>query len=203
MIRNLTPEIIELISAKKVEIALFLYADFPSGVRRLWTGLGNYTDPFANTWQGIGGIITIEQVQETTDTAAVGINCTLNGLEPSIVNSVVQENYQGRRAELLIGFWKRPGEGDSSAGIVPPAVLVFPEEPIWRGTLDTDESTISRTETSLTIKCEHRMADILRRREFRYTNRDQQLLYPTFGDTGLSHIEAIQDLTIPWGRAQK
>lgn len=190
--RNLSPEVIALIQAGVIEPAVFFYADFPSGVRRLWTGAGNYTDDESNVWQGIGGIINIEGVDESIDTAARGIKISISGLDTALVTSVLEEAYQGRRAEMRLGFWNRALN-----------TVVFTDEPVWKGTLDTDESTITGKSTQLTMFCEHRMVDILRKRELRYTDRDQQFLNPGEGDTGLSHIEAIMDKTIAWGRTQQ
>ncbi len=195
--RALSPEFLALIAAGKMRPAVFLLADFPSGVRRLWTGQGNYVEDDSSLseseviWEGIGGVVTIDQVQESVDVGVPGLKVTLDGLDSSIVNSLLTEDYQGRRAEMRLGFW------DSSIERV-----VFADEPVWRGTLDTDDSEIAQKGTRLTVMCEHRMADILRKREYRYTNQDQQLIYPEANDTGLAHMEEIQDLSLPWGRTQ-
>lgn len=191
--RNLSPEVIALISAGKVEPEVFMVADFPSGTRRFWTGLGTYTEPTteATQWEGIGGVVEIETIEETVDTAMPGLKVSLNGLDSDIVNSILSEAYQGQRAEITLGFWDRTlGE------------VIFLDEPAWKGTLDTDESNISGKKTDLTIFCEHRMVDILRKREYRYTAQDQKTLYPDIEDTGFQYMEAIQDVTVPWGRTQ-
>lgn len=190
--RLLSPEVIALISAGTVEPVLFLYADFPSGERRLWTGLGNYTDGEAAVWEGMGGFISVEGIRETIDSGAQGITVTVNGLDPTLVNSIVTEQYQGRRAEILLGFW------DRNLG-----TIIMTDEPLWRGFLDTDDVVATKGSRQLNIKCEHRMVDILRKREWRYTDQDQKNLYPDIVDTGLSYIEQIQDLSIPWGRSDK
>jgi hypothetical protein len=190
--RLLSPEILALMASQVVEPVVFMFADFPSGARRLWTGLGNYTDGDANIWEGVGGLVGLESIPESIDSGAQGINVTLNGLNDTLINSVINEQYQGRQAEIRLGFW------DRNLGTV-----VQTDEPIWKGTLDTDDITKGKDGTSLIIKCEHRMVDILRKREWRYTDQDQKNLYPDEVDTGLSHIEKIQDLTLPWGRAAK
>jgi len=183
--RNLSSDVIALIVAKKVKPVVFLFADFPSGARRLWTGSGSYNDG-VHTWQGIGGVVKIGSVGETTDLAAQGIKVTLSGLEESLVNSILNEEYQGHRAEMWLGFWNA-------------TTVILPEEPIWRGTLDTDDSTIAAQGTELTINCEHRMVDILRKREIRCTSQDQKYLHPDVVDTAFDRIEIIQDKKAPWG----
>ncbi len=188
--RLLSSTLIDLISAGKVEPEIFLLADFPSGTRRFWTGKGTYTDSEAS-WEGIGGLIEIDSIQESIDSAAHGIRVKINGLDTVLVQSILGEEYQGHAAEIWLGFWDRESNR-----------VIFTDEPAWKGTLDTDESEIMGDKTDLTILCEHRMVDILRKREIRYTHQDQQNLYPSGGDTGLSYMESIQDVTIPWGRTQ-
>lgn len=189
--RLLSAGIIALIQAGTVEPAAFLYADFPSGAKRVWTGIGNYTDGEANVWEGIGGVVEIRSIQETIDIAASGLSVTLDGLDDTVVQKILGDNYQGRAAEFKLGFWDRNTNE-----------VIFTDEPVWKGTLDMDESEIAAKGVKLTIICEHRMADVLRKREARYTNEDQQRLHPTAGDTAFTRIEQIQDVTIPWGRTQ-
>lgn len=189
--RTLTPTLIARIQQGIVRPVLFVFADFPSGAQRLWTGIGNITWS-GHTWEGVGGAIGFETVSETMDTAAKGISAKLNGLDPDMVSRLVNDAYQGRDAIIYLAFWN---DDETSLEAMP--------EPLWQGSLDTDEVEDDGKTASITIAAEHRLVDILRKREFRYTDRDQQLLYPGQGDTGLNKIEAIQDLQIPWGRTQK
>ncbi len=195
--RLLSPEILDLINRGVVHPAIFVYADFPSGAKRVWTGIGDQylmseDSSAAGTYQGIGSAISFETVVETTDTAAKGISIMVSGLDSDFAAKLVAERYQGRPAVLFLGFWN-PDTG----------LLVEMPEPLWRGKMDYDDFNDSKSKADLKIICSHRLSDILRKREFRYTDRDQQLLYPGQGDTGLSHMNAIQDTTITWGRAQK
>ncbi len=195
--RHLTPEIIDLIARGVVHPALFVFADFPSGAKRVWTGIGDQelvSDlVIANgVYEGIGSAISFETVTETTDTAAKSISVMVSGLDPDFAAKLISDDYQGREAVIYMGFWN-PDTG----------LLAEMPEPMWRGKLDYDEFNDSRNKADLKITCSHRLADILRKREYRYTDRDQQRLYPGMGDTGLSHMNQIQDIVITWGRAQK
>lgn len=193
-LRNLSPAVVSLILAKKVKPAIFLYGDFPSGARRIWTGRGNYTDDEANVWVGTGALVAIKSIQETVDTAAQGLEVTLDGLDDSLILELTGQPYSGRSAEVLLGFW--------DFNVLPLRVTML-EEPLWRGFLDTDDVTMGEKENSLTIFCEHRLVDLLRKREVRYTDQDQQYLNPGEGDTGLSKIEVIQDRSVTWGKTEK
>jgi len=190
--RELTPEIIALIKGKTILPALFILADFPTTPRYVWTGKGQQVLN-GHTYIGIGGLISMDQaVQETVDTGTQGIRFQLSGLEDSVIQEITTDNYQGHEVRIDLGFYD-PANWD----------LWMMPDAFWRGTLDTDEENISSKERTLTIYAEHRMVDILRKREFRYTQKHQEQLYPMSGDTGLMHIERIIDISIPWGRTQK
>lgn len=188
--RILSAELIARIQAKVVKPVILMFADFPSGAKRVWTGVGPI-EWGGHTWEGVGGAIGFEAVSETTDTSAKGITARINGLSADFAAAIVNDAYQGREATLWLGFWD-DAETD----------LEVMEGPLWSGMMDTDQLEDSGNTASLAIQAEHRLVDILRKREFRYTHRDQQLLYPGQGDTGLNKIEKIQDVTIPWGRTQ-
>jgi len=190
--RNLSPEVVALISAKKLLPAVFIYADFPLGAKFIWTGRGPYIDDEANTWTGTGTLISIDAIQESIDTGAKGLKITLDGLDQDLINELVSQPYSGRDAEVLLGFFDPITQR-----------VVFMDEPIWKGKLDTDDMSKGENDAQLTILCEHRMADVTRKREIRYTHEDQQYLYPGEDDAGLKEIEVIQERTTVWGRAQQ
>jgi hypothetical protein len=188
--RILSAELIARIQAKVVKPVILVFADFPSGAKRVWTGIGNI-EWGGHTWEGVGGAIGFEAVSETTDTSAKGITARINGLDADFAAALVNDAYQGREATIWLGFWD---EAETDLEVM--------SGPLWSGMMDTDQVEDAGDTASLAIQAEHRLVDILRKREFRYTHRDQQLLYPGQGDTGLNKIEKIQDVTIPWGRTQ-
>lgn len=194
-VRNLSPEIVALIIQKVVRPAVFLYADFPTGAVRVWTGPYDYQEDSETLWQGVGGIISLDSFSETTDSGSQGIRVRVDGLNEEMLTKLRETSYQGREAYALLAFLN-----------VETQELVFCDEPLWKGTIDKDESSRGKDEIVLAIYFEHRLADVLRKREWRYTDRDQQELYPPETgeepDTFLDKMELIQDLSVPWGRTQ-
>lgn len=192
MTRELTADVIAAIRAGTVKPALFIFADFPNGAKRLWSGKG--TIPRGGfDWVGVGGLMSIRNIaQETVDTSAKGIQFDLDGVSQDIIDEVVSTNWQGRECYIDLGFFN----------VTTFALHMIPNH-FWKGRLDTDEESFSKNNRTLQIKAEHRMVDILRKREIRYTHEHQQMLYPGSGDTGFIHIESIIDVTVPWGRTQK
>lgn len=192
--RALTPEVIALIEAEVVRPVLFIFADFPSGAVRIWTGIGPITFQ-GNTYTSAGGVISIEPLTETADTAAKGMVVHVNALQLSYVQKLTNDSYQGRKAVIFLAFWNEAED-----------TLYTSPGPWWEGFMDTDNGSYDGVSANLSISCEHDLVDILRKREWQYTDADQQALFAdesSVVDTGLTRIPKIQDLTIPWGRTQQ
>lgn len=190
--RALSADVLRLILLGTIKPVIFVYANFPSGAQRVWSGIGDVVF-MSETWIGIGSAMGIQQVAETTDTAAKGITVTINGLDAAFVNAMLNDNYQGQDAIIYLCF------RDPDTGVLYPL-----NDPLWQGSLDTDQFEADGDTRTLTMNCEHQMGDILRARQYNYSYADQLLLYPpdsgTPVDTGMNKMEAIQDVVIPWGR---
>jgi hypothetical protein len=188
--RTLSANMIALMNKGVLKPAIFIYADFPSNPRRIWTGRYDYTDGDGHVWKGIGAIISAQSVAESMDSGATGISVQLNGLDPTIYDQIVNDDYQDHEVDIWLALW------DPATGLIE-----MPSSPTWKGVLDSDSSDMSPGTIQLTVACETRMADILRKRSWKYTDADQQTLHPTAGDTGMSKITQIIGMNIPWGKA--
>ena len=171
-----------------VRPAILVYADFPAGEVRMWTGIGPiFVD--GHEWQGVGSLLALEDITETTDSAQNGMAVRLSGIPSEIFDSVTLANYQNRRATVAMVVFDADGEA-----IGAPVTL-------FRGLMDSDSVKDSGGEVSVTISLESAMSDQLRPRIFRYDHEDQQTRYPDEGDKGLEFVAALQGLQIRWGEA--
>lgn len=188
--RVIDADVLAGIQSGTIKPCLFMLADFPSGTKYLWTGKGDI-DWGGFTWVGVGGLISFSTFSETVDTAARGMKAKLNAMDSDLVANVVSEAYQGRQAIVYFGLFDAAGD------------LVVEPSPLWKGTLETDDVEDSGRTAELELSAEHRLTDILRKREIRYSDQDQQYLHPGEGDTGLNKMEVIQDVSVPWGKTQR
>lgn len=185
--RALDPETKIAFGQNAVHLALLVYADFPDGEVRIWTGAGTLVAE-GEQWTGVGALLSIEDVTETTDSAQNGMAVKLSGIPSPIFTSITLGNYQNRRAEVhLIVF-------DANMEAIGSPV------PLFRGLMDSDSVKDTGPEVSVTIYCESAMSDQLRPRIFRYTHEDQQTRYPDANDKGLEYVAALQNLQIRWGQ---
>jgi hypothetical protein len=64
--------------------------------------------------------------------------------------------------------------------------------------MDTMRIEDSGDTASITVQAESRFIELERTHERRYTDQDQQQLYP--GDLGLEYVAGLQDKEIAWGQ---
>lgn len=170
--------------ADPVPIFALAKFEFDSGTVRLWTGVGDLTYA-AELYLGVGGLLSLNLPSEAVEIRATGGSVELAGLDPSILALADTENYQGRRATILVG-------AKDSAG----AIVVDPDT-AYRGTIDTMESTEDGETATIVVALESRAAAFERAIERRYTPEDQALSYA--GDKGFDYVAALQNKDIVWG----
>jgi hypothetical protein len=104
-VRELFSGISTAIAQKLIKPALFIQADFPSGTRRVWTGLGDIVFAGA-TWNGIGDIKGLDSFVENMDSAANGVMCSFDAIDDAgILSAVLGDDYQGSDATIYLSFY--------------------------------------------------------------------------------------------------
>lgn len=181
MARDLTAAMITELKAKTKQPFFMFEALFDSGALRLWTGYGELTH-FGQTWTGAGHLLSMSQVEETTQVTAPGAVFKLSGLPSSILTLVAGENYQGRVVKQYLGFL------DSSG-----AVVVDPYE-MRRYLIDVMTDEEDGETATITLSAENALADLRRPVERRYTPEDQKLVSAT--DTFFDYVADLQDRPI-------
>ena len=185
--RDIHADVKTALGENLVRPALLVYADFPDGPVRMWTGIGTlYAE--GESWVGVGHLLAVEDITETTDSAQNGMAVRLSGIPSEIFSAITLGNYQNRRAEVMMIVFDRDYDA-----IGEPVML-------FRGLMDSDSVKDTGQEVAVTISLESSMSDQLRPRVFRYTHEDQQTRYPDAGDKGLEFVAALQSLSLKWGQ---
>lgn len=159
--------------------------DFDTDPVNVWSGI-NEIDWDGITWFGLGDLLGVSFIEETTEVRAIGSTVTLNGLDSSITSVALQEDYQGRSATIWLGAL-----GSNGQVIADPIV-------IFGGRMDTMAINEGSETVSITINIENRLIDFERSKIRRYTDQDQKIDYPN--DKGFEFVSAIRDKEIVWGR---
>lgn len=172
------------LDASNVALLFFVQADFASGSVRLCTA------PYdvqwdGQTWTGLGSILSIGTVGETTDIEAQGLALQLSGVNDALLALAYNSDYQGR----LLQLWAAP--------LADPLALTDVRR-IWVGYLDT--MSVDDGEMSITLEAEHALARLQRPPGGTYNDADQQSRFA--GDRGLEFVAALEkDTEIRWGQA--
>ena len=184
--RNMSAAMREAVTGSVFRPILFVYASFPDIEVRLWSGLGSI-EWDGHTWLGMGSILGVEDITETTDSASQGISLQLSGMPSSLFEAAALGNYQNRPAKVWLGAL------DESMQLIMEPYLFF------SGVMDSDRVDENGETVTVTIFAESRLSDQLKSKVFRYSHEDQQTLYPLDNDKGLEFVAALQDSTLNWG----
>lgn len=180
-----TPEFIAAIESGYVRPAIFVEIHFATGPVYVWTGAGSVSWGGV-TWIGVGQFGNISPVEEGATVQARGITLTLSGVDPTLLNDVLNEYEQN--LPVIVYF----GVRDNTGALVPNPITS------WAGRTDQPTIAVDGESATISIACENRLVILNNSVERRYTDADQKRDYPD--DRGFEFVTAIQNVTIYWGR---
>ena len=158
---------------------------FDSGNVRVWSGNNDATIE-GETYLGAGSLISIGDIAETAELSSNGISITISGMDSTVLNLALTENYQNRKIIVLLGFLD--GGTDEVKGVL----NAFTGRMVSMNILDsTDSSTI-------VINAENRLIDMKRPSKLRYTSESQKFISST--DTSFNRVMQMMDKEVVWGR---
>lgn len=148
---------------------------------RLWTGYGDLSWD-SHTWSGTG-IMSMEGIEETTDSRSVGFRVQLNGIQLDKLSII----FDADKSRYLPGtIWLGAMAADGSV-IADPYLM-------REGFLDTAGFSDSAGSLILYAAYEDQNAALLKAYDLRYTTQSQALFYP--GDPGFDQVPTLQDIQI-------
>lgn len=185
MSRDLDAATLAALDDDVVYIAFLFEAEFADGWVRAWTGIGdrNYG---GNTYAGIGWIVGMSSMEETTEVKAAGFTVSLNGVPAEVVSIVLQSLAQNKAGRVHVAL-------DTAAGA---NIGTFK---YLEGRLDVGQIDERAETATIALQYESRLIDLERASQRRYTNEDQQQEYS--GDRGLEYVAGLVDVQVNWGGA--
>lgn len=184
MSRDLTTAVQSIVDSKEVQPFLLMEGEFISGTVRVWSGYGDLSWN-SQTWVGTGTLLQVSSVEETSDGSANGVTVTMSGIPSTMISLALSDVKQSGLGKVWLGFL--------DDGVVSDPVLLF------EGYLDVPSINDNAETSTLVIAYESRLIDLKRPRETRYTNEEQQAMYP--GDLGCEYVAGLQDISIEWGKS--
>jgi len=188
MTRALTAGVQTAATSEVARPFLAVELDFSSGFTR-----ANSTDRLLSfdtgsgvqNFLGTGNLGRVGPAQEGTELQPYSLTLALSGVNPAHLSIALGEHYQGRAAKIWLGFL------DANHAVIADPVLLF------HGRMDDMPIILGET-AEVAVNVESRLADWERPRISRYTDAEQQQLFP--GDRGLEFVSATVEKELVWGR---
>lgn len=187
MPRNISSALITALSARTLNIVVFVQIGFKSETVYVWSGIGNVTWN-GQTWTGLGALLGFSSLTDYSDVTAKGITLTFSGIDPTLLPETLTDFQLAQPVTIYFALWSVAGS--------PPTVIDTPFV-AWSGLTDQPTITIPGTEATISINCEDRLIETDVPADRRYTQEDTQLDNP--GDLGCSFVDSIQEITLYWG----
>ena len=187
MARSIGSSFLSQLTGDKLRPFFAIKFNFTSGTLLLNT---TYADLVIGgvTYLGSAGILEISTISEGSEVQAIGVNVTLNGLDTSILSAGLIEDTQGMVCEVYFGVLTTSNNADT---------IVDTPYQIFSGFIDSMAITETGEISSLTFAIENKMIILERPVDRRYTDQDQQNLFP--GDKGCEFVTSLQDKSVAWG----
>lgn len=164
----------------------FARLEFDAGTVAWHSGYGDLTLD-SIVYRGLGMIGSIAAVNEQPGVKSQALSMEVCGLKPEVVSLIQQEPYVNRKAYIHCTFLD-----DQDRPLVATPLLLF------KGSIDEITASIGKR-ASVTITLKSRLADWERQRVLRYTDADQQKLYP--GDRAFEFVPQLSQRKLIWPKA--
>lgn len=194
MSRDLTAAMQTAVEQAVLIPAYFVEFETASGdLVRMWSGYGDYywplQSPPSDLWKGVGNLLDISDMGETTDGTALGVKVTLSGIPSEMVDAALNELIPGKEAKIWMALF------DTSGNLIEDPYQAFAGRV---DAIDMEEGGKDNT-CAITVSVESRMIDLQVSNERRWTAEDQKIDWPN--DTAYDFVEQLQELNINLGIA--
>ena len=208
MSRDLSVNTIENISENVVYPFFATELRFDGNIVRMWTGQGTLVLSDGTEWVGLGQLLNISSIEETSEMSVKGASISLSGIPSNLLSLALSEPYQGRIAKIYFGTFQQGSIlqetsdyillQDGSRINLESTSTGFNE--LFSGYMDQMNIEESGDTATIEMMVENKLIDLERARVARFTSGYQKSIYP--GDLGMDFIEDLQDKKISWGRAE-
>ena len=204
-IRTLESGVVTAIAAQTGNIFHFMQFDFwnsstsADDIQYLTTAPHNMSWD-SKTWQGVGGALGFNVVQESVDLAGSGVDINVSGIDIStdysIINKILGRKYIGR----LVRIWM--AKLDANQLVLADPVLIFFGRMNGGFKIDEQRGEDGRP-GSVTITCRatDRMGDFSRVVGIQTNVSSHQKYYPR--DRFFSFVSSLRSKSIKWGKKAK
>lgn len=184
--QGLDSSIVNRLGADQQALFFAVKAEFDTDDIRVWSGVDDLTIS-SETYTGAGTLLNISNSEDNLEVKSNGIVVGLSGMNDTVVNYALTENYQNRPITIFMGYVM--GGTNEVAGTLT----------IFKGRMTSLVINDTPEGSTVTIDAENRLVDLDRPSNLRYTKESQNFLFS--GDTGFNRVASLQDKQINWGKS--
>ena len=185
MARDLTAALNTQFTSASLHTVFFFKSVWSSGTTYLWTGYSTIVWD-SQTWQGVGQLAGISDIEESSEIIANGATFTLSGVPSALLALALGDARQGNEVSLWIGALDTSG------------TLVVDPYKVFSGLIDVPGIQEGSETSTITLQAENRLIELNRPREVRNSDRFQQARFAS--DVGFEFVAGLQDKQITWGQ---
>jgi hypothetical protein len=183
--QGLDSSIVNRLGADEQALFFAVKAEFDTDDILVWSGIDDLVIG-SDTYAGAGQLLSISNSEDNLELKSNGLVIALSGMDTTVVNYALTENYQNRPLTLLMGYVM--GGTNEVAGTLT----------LFKGRMTSLVINDTPEGSTVTIDAENRLVDLDRPSNFRYTKESQNFLHS--GDTGFNRVASLQDKQINWGK---
>ena len=188
MSRNFPINSAAALAAQHVRPITFVQLFFSSGTINLHNSIGEYVwsvDGVSTTFSGTGDLGDISSVEEGVGISPHKITLSLSGIDATIANAALNEDYVMRPVEIYFGVL----DADD--------VLIDTPTHIWSGFMDQMNVSVGGENSAIQLTAESELARFDRSRNLRYTDNGHQARKS--GDLFFEFLDKIDGIKVLWG----
>ena len=185
MSRDFPTNVATALAAQHVATVTFVKLEFSSGTLYLHNSIGTYTWGSQN-WLGAGDLGSVSAIEEGSDVSPYKITLSLSGIDSTISNAALTEDYYMRGVTLYLGALDANDD-----------LLATPTE-VWAGFMDQMNVTLGADGgDAIELIAESELAKFDRASNQRYTDNNQQATHSA--DLIFEFLQDIEGIKVLWG----
>ena len=186
--QGLDASIVNRLGADEQALFFAVKAEFDTDDILVWSGTDDLVIG-SETYSGAGTLLSVSNSEDNLELKSNGLVVALSGMDTTVVNYALTENYQNRSITIFMGFVM--GGTNEVAGTLT----------LFKGRMTSLVINDTPEGSTVTIDAENRLVDLDRPSNLRYTKESQNFLHS--GDTGFNRVASLQDKQINWGKTSE
>ena len=158
--------------------------EFDTETLRLWSGDGNLSVGGEN-YLGVGTLLQVSPVEDNLELTSTGVSVSLAGMDSTVLNLALTENYQNRFITIFLGFLLDGSE------------VVIGTMTVFKGRIQSMTINDDPNGSIITLDAENRLIDLERPSNLRYTKESQKFIDSS--DSCFNRVQSLADKEIIWG----